>query len=120
MLTAIWILGCGFVGLVAAMIDGEFGSVVLVAIGLFTGISGAIAHCILIRSVGFRRRSQLGQVLTLWAGAAALPVAWASLGMLNATRPVPWQYLIYFVGGIALFSLVASACIIRLVAWRSI
>jgi MFS family permease len=110
-LSATWILGCSFAGLVAAMIDGEFGSLALVGIGLFTGVSGAISHCILIRRFSFRRRSKLAQAVTLWSGASVLPVAWALLGVMNSTRPVAWYYLIYIVGGIAAFALLAAACI---------
>jgi hypothetical protein len=110
-LAAIWIVGCSFAGVVVAMINGEFGSIVFVIVGVFVGLSGAIAHCVLIRRGSFRRRSNFEKAAFLWVGAMVLPGAWAVFGALNSHAPVGSPYLIYFGGLIAVFALVASVCI---------
>jgi hypothetical protein len=110
-LAAIWIVGCSFAGVVVAMVNGEFGSIVFAIVGVFVGLSGAISHCVLIRRVSFRRRSDFEKAAILWVAAMVLPGAWAVFGALNSDAPIDRYYLIYFGGGIAVFALVASVCI---------
>jgi hypothetical protein len=102
------------------MINGEFGSIVYVIVGVFVGLSGAVSHCLLVRSESFKRRSIIAKAAILWVGAMILPISWAVRGALDSHVPVGKYYLAFFSGGIALFALVAAICISMLEARSSV
>ena len=95
-LLGIWLFGCTGIGLVAASIDGEFGSVVLLAAGFFVGVSGAITHGILARRTVFMRRSALTKAMILWIGAMIVPTVWLANDLLSTDTPAPASYVIDF------------------------
>jgi len=75
-LVALWLGLCTLTGVLAAAAYGEFGSIVLIIMGVFVGASGALAHILLLRVKSFRRCGGLARTLLLWGGAAILPCVW--------------------------------------------
>ena len=71
-LVALWVVGCTVAGIVVASGIGEFGSAVYVGVGFFVGVSGAIAHGLLLQLERFRRVGYLAQTFVL-AATAGLP-----------------------------------------------
>jgi len=120
-IAALWLF-CGIViGALGSMIYGEFGSVVVIAIGVLVGVSGATAHNVLVWKKTIDQRSYLFQVLTLWIGALLLPAVWIVIAALtpppSGTDSMLWT--IGFLGGIAAeVALVASAVVCWFVRHR--
>lgn len=119
-LATVWLVGCSLAGLVIAMINGEFGSIVYVIVGVFVGLSGAISHWLLVRRASFRRRSEIMKAVILWIGAMIIPLMWTVIGALYSNAKVSGDYVFIFGGGIAVFALVASICITAYDAGRSV
>ena len=119
-LAVIWLLGCSLAGIIIAMINGEFGSIVFVILGVFVGLSGALSHCLLVRRASFIRRSEVAKAMIVWIGAMIIPLAWTVAGALNSNAKVSGGYVYIFGGGIAVFALVASICITGYDARRSV
>jgi hypothetical protein len=119
-LAMIWLFGCSLAGLIIAMINGEFGSIVYVIVGVFVGLSGALSHCLLVRRASFRRRSKVTKAMFVWVGAMIIPLAWTVVGALDSNAKVSGDYVFIFGGGIAVFALVASICITAYDARRSV
>jgi len=116
----IWLFGCSLAGIIIAMINGEFGSIVFVIAGVFVGLSGALSHCLLVRRASFSRRSEVTKAMIVWIGAMIIPLAWTVVGALNSKAKVSAGYVYIFGGGIAVFALVASICITAYDARRTV
>ena len=119
-LAASWLFGCSAIGFVVASINGEFGSIVFVIVGVFIGLSGAICHSVLTRRPRFARQSAVAKAAILWVGAMIIPMAWTILGALNSKVPVGARYVVFFCGSIAATALVASICITLYEGRRSV
>jgi hypothetical protein len=70
-----WFFGCSAAGFIVAEINGEFGSIVHLFVGVSVGLSGAICHIILARRARFSRRSPIAKATIFWIGAMGLPTA---------------------------------------------
>ena len=89
-------LGTGtLVGLVAAFISGEHGSLFFVVEGLFVGMSGGFTHAALLALSSFRRRPALAQAVVVWLAAVALFILGATvmLSSLVEAASVVGRYL---------------------------
>jgi hypothetical protein len=106
-----WLIGCSAVGIIAATINGEFGSIIYVGVCVLVGLSGAIFHSVLARRPSFLRLSPVPKAAILWIGAMIIPMAWAILGALTSNVRTDMSYVVLFFGGIAAVALVASICI---------
>jgi hypothetical protein len=62
-IVAVWLLGGPLVGVLLALMSGEFGSIGFVVIGLYVGVCGALFHALLSRNRGFLARPYPLQVL---------------------------------------------------------
>ncbi len=69
----LWIVISTLLGLIAATIDGEHGSVVFIVVGLYVGIAGAITSLLLSFLPGFGRLDSVGKVITSTI-AASIPI----------------------------------------------
>lgn len=71
-MAAVWLIGPVLMGILAATISGEHGSVLFVAVGLYVGVSGAVSYLLLPLLPRFRRLGGT-QRIAVSAGVAALP-----------------------------------------------
>ena len=105
-IVSLWLIGPVVMGILAAIISGDHGSVVFVAVGLYVGISGAVSYLLLPLLSPFRRLGGTGR-LAACAAAAALPTVAFSVyvALSDSSRSNVWSF--YFEPGIA----TAFACI---------
>ncbi len=107
----VW-LGTGIlIGLVAAFLSGEHGSIAFVIEGLFVGMSGGFAHVALLALPPFRHRSPWVQTVVVWLAAVALFILGATvmLSSLAEAISVVGRYL----AGPALVASAASSWLVE-------
>src|SRR5579863_6285421 len=79
----LWLVGPIFMGILAATISGEHGSIVLVVVGLYVGVPGAISYLLLPSLSPFRKLGQLGRFVTYTATAILPTVTCAAYAALT-------------------------------------
>jgi hypothetical protein len=71
-IAALWLMVPVLMGILAATISGEHGSVLFVAVGLYVGVSGVVSYILLPLLPPFGRLGGI-QRIVVFAGVAALP-----------------------------------------------
>jgi heme exporter protein D len=79
--SVLWLVLGPLLGVVAALVYGEFGSIIFVWMGAIVGVSGAIANAALMASARFMAAGRIAQWVYLAVGATLLPLLWAMATM---------------------------------------
>jgi hypothetical protein len=82
-----WIASSALVGITAAALNGEHGSVVFVGLGFVVGLAGALSHNLLLLSSQYRRLVFLRKTATLWFVTVLTLFAFAAALAIGLGRP---------------------------------
>lgn len=98
-IAVMWLVGPILMGILAATVSGEHGSIVFVVIGLYVGVPGAISYLLLPLFSRFRRLGGLGRFVSYTVAATLPTVACASYVVMGDSRST--ASLFFFMSGIA-------------------
>jgi hypothetical protein len=85
---ALWIVGGTAIGIGAALLNPGHDSVIFATLGIATGISGAVAHAVLLFSARFRNQPRVVQVFALWLATMLSFLVLVALAVWPSTDPV--------------------------------
>src|SRR5882724_9999503 len=98
-IAVLWLVSPVLMGILAATISGEHGSIVFVVVGLYVGIPGAITYLLLPLLSPFRELGGLGRFVTYTVEAILPTVACAAYVVLASSRSTPSFF--FFMSSIA-------------------
>jgi len=109
-IAALWLVSPVLMGILAATMSGEHGSIVYVVVGLYVGVPGAISYLLLPLLSLFRGLGLIGRIATYTVAGALPTVACAAYVALSNSRST--ASLFFFMSGIA----IGFACISAILA----